>query len=476
MKATDEESEGPRGPFTYKYLQALKPRERRYEVIEPGRTNVRVLVEPSGRKTLYYVYKRDGERIYFRLGPFIKTTDLADLRSRVRQLDELRAQGTDPRATRLAERHSAATAVTVKEFAKRYLERHAVKHKRSWREDERILRMNVVPVWGARALRTIERADVRALIEDIASKGGGRAVPSSGTAPEPLVPLPPARRKPKAGDEAPKERKRRAPRPAPVAANRTLACLRMMFNYAVDQDVLTHSPCDRVKMVAKEAPRDRWLTEPELRVLWNGIQSLRRPMREDLEPTLPLPWAVLLMMLLTGQRKAEVIGMTWREVDLAGAWWTIPAARAKNGLEHRVPLSPAARELLEELRPLSRTWVFPGRGTRAPLRGTSVDHALRDHRTTFLLDGVPLAPFTPHDLRRTVATHLARLQVPRLVISKLLNHAEGGVTSIYDRHAYEREKRTALEGWARHLARVVAGESPEVPASGGAGSVVEFGR
>ncbi|MEB8489668.1 tyrosine-type recombinase/integrase, partial [Acidithiobacillus ferriphilus] len=67
-----------------------------------------------------------------------------------------------------------------------------------------------------------------------------------------------------------------------------------------------------------------------------------------------------------------------------------------------------------------------------------------------------LAPFTPHDLRRTAATHIGMLGFNRLVISKILNHVEGGVTAIYDRHSYDNEKREALEAWSKKLAGLVS--------------------
>ena len=90
MKANDEKTSAPRGPFTIKYLLGLKAREKRYEVIEPGRTNLRMLVAPSGSKTFYYVYKHQGERIYLRLAEFTPRTDLADVRARLRQLADRR--------------------------------------------------------------------------------------------------------------------------------------------------------------------------------------------------------------------------------------------------------------------------------------------------------------------------------------------------------------------------------------------------
>ena len=413
--ATDSKSVGaPKGPFTVKYLDSLKARDKRYEVVEPGRTNLRLLVEPSGVKTFYYVYKRDGRRRYVRLGRYAPGCELSDIRARARRLDDLRDTGADPRDALREERRRAATAATMKELANRYLTRYAKKRKRTWAEDERIIGKDILPEWEDRAVASIERADVRKLLEGIVARG------------------------------------------APVAANRTLACLRTMFNYAVDQDIIEHSPCTRIKMPAREKPRDRWLNDRELKAVWVGLLAMRKVRLGDDELRWSLPCLALALMLITGQRKGEIIGMRWSELDRENAWWTLPPERSKNGLEHRVPLSPLALEMIALIPKVKgASFVFPARKVDGHLRGTSVDHLVRDHRAKFTIDDETIEPFTPHDLRRTVATHLARLGVARLTISKILNHAEGGVTSTYDRHAYEQEKRQALEAWATHLRRAV---------------------
>jgi integrase len=294
---------------------------------------------------------------------------------------------------------------TVEEVALLYVERHARPKKRSWREDERIIEHDVLPRWRARAARGITARDVRRLLDDIVDRG------------------------------------------APIQANRTFALLRRLFNWASAPDRAlvpqAHNPCRGLERPAPECQRERVLGPGELRALWHALD------REDVQTA-----SLFRLSLLTAQRDGELRTMTWDDVDLASRWWTIPAARAKNGRAHRVPLSPAAVAVLRRLaatRAGSR-WVFPSPRTSARGCRERVYRAM--HR---LRRASGVADFTPHDLRRTVASHMTSMGVARLTVSKLLNHAERGVTAVYDRYGYDREKMEAVEMWARRLEEIVRG-------------------
>jgi integrase len=162
----------------------------------------------------------------------------------------------------------------------------------------------------------------------------------------------------------------------------------------------------------------------------------------------------LKLQLVAGQRKGEVIGAEWDEFDFEGQVWTIPAEKAKNGMLHRVPLSPLALTVLEEIKAANGNrqtiWLFPSPRREGPITGPAVDHAMRGHR-----DALGTGGATPHDLRRTAASHMTSIGISRLVVSKILNHAEPGVTSVYDRHSYDREKRAALDTWSARLEEIV---------------------
>ena len=170
------------------------------------------------------------------------------------------------------------------------------------------------------------------------------------------------------------------------------------------------------------------------------------------------------LLILTAQRRDEVAGMRWDELDLEAAMWTIPKERAKNVKAHQVPLPPMAVDFLREIPKLSEH-VFTTTG-RTPISGYSkakvhLDLHILKARAKAVEDagGDPkkceqMADWTFHDLRRTVATGMARMNVQPHVVEKILNHVQGtirGVAAIYNRHGYLEESRAALEKWAQHV-------------------------
>jgi integrase len=163
---------------------------------------------------------------------------------------------------------------------------------------------------------------------------------------------------------------------------------------------------------------------------------------------------------VTAQRPGEVAALDWSEIqeDEDGAWWTIPANKAKNGLAHRVPLSPVALEIIHSLPqreagPVFDSLKFPGKG----IERHSMSMALVRARETMKIDRC-----TPHDLRRTAATQMAILGVNPFTIGKILNHQERGVTKIYTRASYDAEKREALEAWGSKLQDTIAGKKSKI--------------
>jgi integrase len=161
--------------------------------------------------------------------------------------------------------------------------------------------------------------------------------------------------------------------------------------------------------------------------------------------------AIIKLQLLTAQRGGEVLSMEWPDVDLSSGWWTIPGERSKNGLPHRVPLSPPALALLKDLRERSDSshWVFPSARVDSHIR--SVQKAVERIRRRAGIE------FRGHDLRRTAASFMTSMGISRLVVARILNHAESGITAVYDRYSYDSEKRQALDAWAQRLQAIVAG-------------------
>jgi len=398
--------------FTDLYIRNLQPQPKRYLAREGE--GFAVEVQPSGLKSWKFIYDFVGQRRKLTLGNY-PDMGLQEARKAFQEARRLLAQGIDPAEQKQRNREAQKAErlePTVTDLAAEFVEKYSKPKKRTWEEDERILHKDVIPAWGKRKAKDITRRDVALLVDKVAKRGG-------------------------------------------IMGNRTLACVRRMFNFAVERGTLEASPVVHVKAPAKETRRDRVLTPAEIRLFWEAQETA--PVSHYLRLALRL-------LLATGQRKGEVLTAQWVDVDLASGWWIIPASRVKNGHLHRVPLNSTATAILTELQSLNLPgpWLFPsprGNGEN-PVTDTSLDHALR--RCEF--DGVE--PFTPHDLRRTVGTALGELGFNRLVQDKVLNHVDRTVGGIYDRHTYDREKRQALDAWDRRLQEILTGQAP--------GNVVPF--
>jgi integrase len=387
-------------------VQSLKPKTKRYEVWDSAAPGFGVRVTPKGVKSFVYLYRFDGLPRRMTLGRYPKLS-LAKARMQYAAAKAtLEEEGTDPGQSLVSKRAASRLAPTVSQLVDEYIEKWAMPRKRSWKEDKRLLEHDVVPSLGRKKAATVTRRDIRLLLDGIIDRG------------------------------------------APITANRVLAVVRKMFRFAVSRDIVPSNPCEAIEAPAKESSRERVLSESELKTVWNGLQSKELSMSEPVKMALRL-------MLVTGQRKGEVVSARWNEIDLKAGWWTIPPEKAKNGLPHRVPLSPLALTLLKEIRELSgdSQFLLPSSQGDKSIRDDAVSKAVRRNEAQ-----LKVAHFTPHDLRRTAASHMASSGISRLVISKILNHVDRGVTAVYDRHSYDREKRTALNAWSRHLDTITSGK------------------
>ena len=185
---------------------------------------------------------------------------------------------------------------------------------------------------------------------------------------------------------------------APIQANRVLALVRKMFNFAIDRGILEATPFTRMKPPHEEKERGRTLPPDEIKAFWNGLD------KANIENHTRL---ALKFLLVTAQRSIEVSDAARSEIDLHKRIWIIPASRTKNGYEHRLPLPDLAVELLGETYALGgdSAYVFPDKknGTKSMHQG-SLRQAVSRNLAVF---GIP--HFTPHDLRRTASTMMRAL-------------------------------------------------------------------
>jgi integrase len=377
--------------LTHRSIEAMKAGKWMTDYFDDRLEGFGIRVSPNtGRKTFFVRYTQNGRRRRVTLGAYPKLR-LVDARDIAR--DTLRdvAKGKDPQQEKKAERQ----AMTFEELAELYIERHAKVKKKRWREDQRIIDVDLLPHWRRHKATKITRGDVVELLDGIVERG------------------------------------------SPIMANRTKALISKIYNFGIGRDIVEHNPCFGVPMPAKARQRDRVLSEDEIRAVWRAL--------DDEEPVMA---ATFRMRLITAQRGVEVLSMRWEDLD--GDMWTIPAKVAKNGLAHAVPLSSQALALLDELRPTtgSSRWVF-----ESPRKPGA--HISAVQKAAYRIAEAADVDFVPHDLRRTAATFMTSMGISRLVVAKILNHVESGVTAIYDRHGYDAEKREALVVWADHLEKVV---------------------
>ena len=265
-----------------------------------------------------------------------------------------------------------------------------------------------MPRWKDRPIRDVSRRDITALVEGIAARG------------------------------------------APVTANRVIALLSRMFRFALDEDLISASPAVRIPRLTNEQARrrERVLTDEELRRFWTACEALTDEMA-----------AFYKLRLLTAQRGGEVASMRWTDVDLETGCWTIPSAVTKNKPMHRVPLNESALAILTTLRAAVDERLrqpYPDETPReAPVY--ALQNARGKRQQAEAARSFEIVDFRAHDLRRTAATNMAATGVPSEHVSRVLNHAEGGpkATHVYNRYAYDSEKRAALDTWASTLMKIL---------------------
>ncbi len=318
---------------------------------------------------------------------------LAKAREKARAaLDQL-DHGVDPAAHRKSLQGGSTDA--FEGAADLFLERYARRHQRHPERTEYLIKKYVRPEWQGRKLDSIGRGDVALLVDGIAESG------------------------------------------APVMANRVLTVIKKLFNWAVARDLLEANPAAGVQAPGKETARDRVLTDTELKDFWEGCKGLGYPFGPLFQ-----------LLILTGQRRDEVARLAWPDIE--EDLWTLPREITKSDRRHVVPLSGLAAETIKAIpQMVDCNLLFPSRnGLDRPVSGFSKAKAQLDS-----LSGVE--DWRLHDLRRTMASGLARLRTPPHVIEAVLNHRSGtisGVAAVYNRYGYLEEKRLALEAWARHVA------------------------
>lgn len=387
-----------------RWLERLRPPESgRVEYFDADVHGLGLRVSATGHMAWLVLYRVRGDSRLKRLTmmPYPQMS-LADARERARAVLLDASRGADPAAEKQVELNAPTFEMVAKEYILRYAKGAGEEpRKRTWKRDETMLEKEVIPYWGRKKIHEIRRKDVNDLLDRVVDQG------------------------------------------KPIKANRLFAVIRKLFKWALGRDYIQVSPCYGVEAPSRENQRDRVLSEREIRLVWRSCDGIT-PVMSD----------VLRLLLLTAQRRGEVLSMRWEDIDLDTAWWTVPSTSSKNKLSHRVPLSARAIAILQRRHEETSDspWVFP-----SPRRSTG-KHIESIQKAVDELRGACGVDFVVHDLRRTVASHMTSIGIPRLVVSKILNHVEAGITRVYDRHSYDAEKRKALDEWAGRLEVLVASD------------------
>lgn len=431
-KVTEKRS---RARLTDKRLERLTAGfGERTELADDIVRELRVRVGKTGTKRWSVLYRVAGKGDDGKKGPMRRISigsfpemSVGDARERARAILQAADGGIDPSVVREEEVELRQTR-TFDAVVERYLELHvkrntkdgrrAARREREARAEaertgaplpeigrcpaERLLVDIVQPKWGGRLLETVSRAEVNTLLDDIVVEHS-----------------------------------------APIARE-VRKHLAGLFNWAADRGMIALSPVSGLRRKdLRYTSRKRFLSMEELGRVWDAAGEAGYPFGE-----------MVRLIVLTGQRRSEIAGLRREWLDEEDRAVEIPADDYKTGIDHVVPLSPQAWAIVSKLpRWNEGDFMFSTTAGRRPVSGFSKAKAALDRRIAKRAAKENLGEleaWTLHDLRRSVATHMARLGVQQEHIERVLGHIVSGVAGTYNRYGYLEEKRAALETWGAH--------------------------
>ncbi|MBT4527849.1 MAG: site-specific integrase [Deltaproteobacteria bacterium] len=436
--------------MTVKEFEALKPKNKEYTVSAGDGLSIRIL--PTGVKQFQYRYKMAGDKSAkrYRLGNYPENSlkqarDLLfEARKKVRNGVDIAEKKREKKAKRKAE-------PTVNEAFDEFKERYLLKELKAPEKQISYFEKDISPAIGKKKIKEVTRRQLIMILDKIVDRN------------------------------------------APIQANRTLSSMKKFFGYCVGRGIIDDNPAFQIaksEVGGKEKPGNRFLSLDEIKRFFERI---------DTAPFSKTVQLVLKILLLTGQRSGEVCNAEWPEIDFKKRIWTIPAKKAKNGIENRVPLHDMAIECFEDLKQLS-VYIDPEpKESRFVCQSPQIRREIkRNRKSDAILKEIPILVTTvnrsinrlneigyysaysqdnyfnseeesidchfglkkwiPHDLRRTVATQLNELGVLPHVVEKILNHKMQGVMAVYNKAEYFDERVEALKIWQEKIIQILAGQ------------------
>lgn len=383
--------------FTDKWLQSpsIVPAEGRAQFVDALCPGLQLRVTVKGTRTFSVLVRSGGRAQRQTIGTYPRVT-LVEARDRA--LETLRA--ADRGIVGLGKRSLVREDLTLQQLVDAYVARHLKPNAKSWKNIKFYFvgsRKQVSRIHHLlpRRVSEITKADVVDVIDAIMAEG------------------------------------------KPQSAVNLLRYIKMLFNWAADRDLVPANPFERIRPPARTRERDRVLSDLEIAAVWHASFQLMTPYGQ-----------MYRTFLLTGQRRSEVSTMRWSEIT--GDTWVIPREKVKKDRAHAVPLTQTARDTLASLTNYgAEAFIFTTTGGES-----SSSNFAKVKREIDRLSGA--SGWTIHDIRRTVRSKFAELRVAREVARKVMNHEDGKVDRIYNRHEYLIEKREALGKWEENLLCLVS--------------------
>jgi len=407
----------PKRNLTDQFIKNLKPQGKRVEYYDQhkiednqikskGVKGFFIRLTKAGNVYFYYRYWFEGKAKSYKIGSY-PNMGVSAARDKARDLAGMVNDGVDPQAEKNKRKHQPKET-TFKEVANEFIDKYLpTLRDKTAKEYKRHIEVYLTPL-DDMPINEISKNQVLSILDKKAHKDS-----------------------------------------SPTQANRIRSTLSSLFSFAEKRGLVRGNLMKSIPTYnTGENKRSRFYNPDEIQELWEWFDSFITPTGQ-----------VFKMLLITGQRKTETMQMKWD--DIRGDIWTIPADLAKNKQPHDVPLSDMALQIIEQLKPITGDSPFVFESPRKegqPIGSIKISkEKIQDDKKKGISD------FRPHDLRRTVATYMAKLGVDRTVLGKILNHkglaGDSQVTAIYDRHSYMKEKRQAMNRWAGHLKQILAGET-----------------
>lgn len=407
--------------LTDRRMKALKPTEVEQVLGDGGGLWIRVLpASKGGAINFYYRFTLSGKERRYNCGTYPETT-LAAARDRRSAARALVKQGIDPVEREVEQRRSATAAQALAKMEKTvddlfedwkrvYLASH---HADGGKFAESAYNLDVKPILGAMRVKDVRQPHIVQVIDKLLDRGVKRK------------------------------------------ANVVLSQMRQMFRHGLGRGLVEADPTigiSKKQAGGKEVPVERNLSLEEIAELGRKLTTCGLHDRMV---------AGLLLILATGARVGELIKARWDDFDFDHSTWVIPAENSKNSRPHLIHLSAFARRQVDQLRAVkSGEYVFAGKQPDTHISEKSISKAVRDRirseplsrrsrqTQSLMLSG---GEWSPHDLRRTMASRMGDLGIAPHVIERCLNHVQQGIVGVYQRQEYLDERRTAFVEWGRAL-------------------------